>query len=43
MSYSSLYTQENSKKFHFKSIAEQMRENRISPDDPADAPRYAGR
>ena len=24
MSYSSLFTQENSKKFHFKSVAEQI-------------------
>jgi len=43
MSYSSLYTQENSKKFHFKSVAEQMRESGLSPDDPAEPPRYAGR
>jgi hypothetical protein len=27
MSYSSLFTQENSKKFHFKTVAEQIDQN----------------
>lgn len=43
MSYSSLFTQENSKKFHFKTIAQQMRDNNISEDATQNAPHFAGR
>ena len=42
MSYSSLFTQENSKKFHFKTVAEQVDENIARGADSQSAPSFPG-
>ena len=42
MSYSSLFTQENSKKFHFKTVAEQVDDNIARGADSQSAPSFPG-